>query len=159
MTEIHCPGAGVVVAGCSRYGRYRSSHGIGRVSRGVHHHVDGRELRLRRACAADANSALAVHCHGRKDEITILGGHQPFLHQTTVADSYLVPENPRTRTGFAYCPIAAEHAALADKSAIDPPSAAASPQFGPWLWLESLHLRRGIVGRQVLSVQLNRLQV
>src|SRR6516162_5382290 len=159
MTEINCLGACDVVAGCSRYGCYRWSHGIGPVGRGVHHHVDGRELLLRRALAADANIALAVHCHGWKDEIAIRGVHKPFLKQTAVFDSYLVPENPRTRVRFAFCPIAAEHAALADKSAIDPPSAAASPQFRPWPWLEGLHLRRGIVGRQVLPAQLNRLHV
>src|SRR5262245_7075899 len=135
MTEIHCPGACIVVAGCSRDRRYRSSHGIGRVGREVHHHVDGRELRLGRARAADAKSALAVHGHGRKDEIAIRGVHKPFLNQTTVADSYLVPENPGTRIRFAFRPIAPEHAALADKSAVDPPSSAARPQFGPWLWL------------------------
>src|SRR5262249_49212878 len=118
----------------------RSSHGVGRVGRGAHHHVDGRELRLRRAGAADANCALAVHCHGWKDEIAIRGVHKPFLHQTTVADSYLVPEDPRTRTRLAFGPVAAEHAALVYKSAVDPPSAAAGPQFRPRLWLEGLHL-------------------
>src|SRR5262245_64430540 len=107
MTEINCPGSCVVVAGCSRYGRYRSSHGIGRVGRGVHHHVDGRELRLRRARAADTNIAHAVHCHGWKDEITIRGGHEPFLNQTTVADSDLVPEKTRKRIRFDECTFAA----------------------------------------------------
>src|SRR5262249_16210094 len=109
MTEINGPGACVLVAGCSRYGRYRSSHGIGRVGRAVHHHVDGRELRLRRARAADAKIALAVHCHGWKDEIAIRGVHKPFLNQTAVLDSYLVPENPGTRVRVAFSPVAAEN--------------------------------------------------
>src|SRR5262249_13414694 len=116
-------------------------------------------LRLRRARAADANIALAVHSHGWKDEIAIRGVHKPFLHQTTVSDSHLAPENPRTRSRFAFCPIAAEHAADANTRAIDHAPAPDGPQFLPWLWLESLHLRRGIVGRQVLPAQRNRLHV
>src|SRR5262245_66180326 len=134
MTEIDRFGACIVVAGCSLYGDNRFPHGVGGIGRGAHHDVDGRELCLRCARATDANVALAVHSHGGKDEIAIRGVHKTFLHQSPVANSDLVPENPRTRFGVAFGAIAAEHAAVANEGAVDTPPAAASPQFRPWLW-------------------------
>src|SRR5262245_54299316 len=126
MTEIDSFGTCVVVAGCSLHGDNRFPHGVGGIRRGAHHHVDGRELRLRRARAADANVALAVHSHGWKDEIAIRGVHKTFLHQTTVPSSHLVPEHPRTRFRVALGTIAAEHTAVANEGAVDTPPAAAS---------------------------------
>src|SRR5262245_17789757 len=143
MTEIDSLGAGVVVAGCSWYGDNRIPHGVGGIGCGMHHDVDRRELRLRCARAADANVALAVHGHGGKDEIAIRGVYKTFLHQSPVANSDLVPENPWTRFRVAFGAIAPEHAAVANEGAVDTPTAAASPQFRPWLWLICLHRRRG----------------
>src|SRR5262245_62679352 len=79
------------------------------------------------------------------------------MHQTTVFSSHLVPENPRTRFRVAFGAIAAEHAAVANEGAVDTPPATASPQFRPRLWLIGLHGRRGIVRRQILLAQRNRL--